>query len=73
MPQALVNFINKLSKVDDKDSHIGLDPEYSRDDLDIEETIIDGDEDKQLGMPVGMEATDRTPARIQDIPDNLVD
>ena len=37
------------------------------------ETIIDGDEDEQLGMPEDMEATNRAPARVQDVPGDSVE
>ena len=73
IPQVLVSFINKLCEADEKDKHIGQDPVFTRGDPDAEEFIIGGDEDEQLGMPKDMEATDRTPARVRDMPDDLVE
>ena len=73
IPQVLVNFINKLCEADDKDNHIGQDPVSPCGDPNNEEIIMDGDEDEQLGMPEDMEATDRAPARVRDMPDSLVE
>ena len=71
--QVLVSFINKLREADEKDKHIGQDPVVTRGDPDVEEFIVDGDGDEQLGMPEDKEATDRTPARVREMPDDLVD
>ena len=56
----LVIFIDKLIDLDDEDSHIGQAPVFSRGDPDVKETIVDSNDDEQLGMPEDMEATDRT-------------
>ena len=45
----------------------------SHGDSGAKETIIDGDGDKQLSMPEDIEATDRAPARVQDMPGDLVE
>ena len=46
---------------------------FSRGDPNIEETIIGGDGDEQLGMPEDMDATGRAPARVQNMPGDMVE
>ena len=71
--RVLINFINKQCEADEKDYHIGQNPVFSRGDPAIEDFIIDCDEDKQFGISEDMEATDRAPIRVRDIPDDLVE
>ena len=72
IPQVLVNFINKLCEDGEKDKHIGRAPVFTYGNPDVEEIIIGDDGEEQVGMPEDMEANDRTPAKVRDIPDNLV-
>ena len=46
---------------------------FSRADPDNGKTIIDGDEAEQLGTSEALETTDRAPARVQDMPGDLVE
>ena len=68
--QVLVSFINKLVSLEEKNSHMGQNPMSTRGDPDIEETVTSDGEDP-LGMPKDMEGADRTPTRVQPIPEDV--
>ena len=57
----LINFINKLSDLDDDGRHIGQDPVVPRAYPDIVEIVISDDDEEQLRMPEDMEDSDKTP------------
>ena len=67
----LVSFINKLFSLEEKNIHIGQDPVSTRGDPDIEENVISGDEDEPLGIPENIEGADRTPTRVQPMPEDV--
>ena len=61
----------KPVSLDEKNSHIGQDPVFTRGDPDAEENVISVDKDEPLGMPEDMEGADRTPTRAQPMPEGV--
>ena len=61
--QVWLDFIDKLSKTDNKNGHIGRDPVFTRGHQDIKETVISDGGDEPLGIPEDMETRGRIPAQ----------